>query len=282
MTITLPLLRNAICLGLLLNLLPCQVAADDNLQATGQLLVQSGVDEQIRQFPKAMAFKIGQIYELGQCDEKSFTAINQAISKTINTTTMTNIVNQDIQQQLNADELQQLAAWYNSPLGKKISALELASSSEKAYAEMKNKGELLFASQKRLALVKEIDNTLHATDWAVNVELQSTIAMLGGLAQIQHKNITANLVQFASQLDEQKALLKPQVEKSIWLWYMYTYQKLSPQELQAYLTFLQQPNTRKFNSVALKSLSHAITVVVEDFIVSIENDSKAEKQSIDK
>jgi hypothetical protein len=251
-----------------------QALSNENNAVIEQLLIQSGVNEQIQQFPNAMAFKIEQIYALGQCDENSFTTINSAIKKTINKTSMKRIVVDDTGKNLNKAELQELRDWYNSPLGKKITQLEQASSSSKAYDEIRKEGDLLLSNKKRLALVQEIDKTIHATDWAVNVELQSTIAMLGGLAQIQHKNITANLVQFASAIEEQKAMLRPQVEKSILLWYMYTYKKLSNEELNAYIEFLKRSNTQKFNSVTLKSLSHAITTVVEDFIITIESDSQ--------
>lgn len=261
-------------LAVLLNLLLSGMAlSNENNIDIDRLLVQSGVNEQIQQFPNAMAFKIEQIYTLGQCDENSLTTINNAITKTINKTSMKNIVLNDVAQQLTAAELQELGNWYNSPLGKKITQLEQASSNTKAYGKMRTDGDQLLSDKKRLALMEEIDNIIHATDWGVNVELQSTIAMLGGLAQIQHKNITANLVQFASAIDEQKALLRPQVKKSILLWYMYTYKSLTTDELTAYIEFLQKNNTQKFNTISLKSLSHAITTVVEDFIITIERDS---------
>lgn len=260
-------------LALFLNLLFINPVLSND-KSIDTLLIQSGVNEQIQQFPNAMAFKIEQIYSLGQCDENSFTTINKAINKTINKTSMKSIVIDDVGKNLTATELEELADWYNSPLGKKITQLEQASSSSAAYDAMRKDGDLLLSNKTRLAMIQEIDKTIHATDWAVNVELQSTIAMLGGLAQIQHKNITANLVQFASAIEEQKSLLRPQVEKSILLWYMYTYKSLSKEELNAYIEFLKHPNTQKFNSVSLKSLSHAITIVVEDFIVTIERDSQ--------
>ncbi len=261
-------------LAFLFNLLALTPSfANNNNAAIEQLLTQSGVNEQIQQFPNAMAYKIEQIYAQGQCDENSFITINKAIQKTINKTSMKTIVLNDVAKHLNPLELQELNNWYNSPLGKKISRLEQASSSSKAYDEIRKEGGLLLSNKKRLAMVQDIDNAIHATDWAVNVELQSTIAMLGGLAQIQHKNITANLVQFASTIEEQKSLLRPQVEKSILLWYMYTYKSLSKEELNTYIEFLKKENTQKFNSISLKSLSHAITTVVEDFIITIETDS---------
>jgi hypothetical protein len=260
---------------LLCLLIPKPAISNEKNVAIEEQLVQSGIHEQIRQFPKAMTYKIEQIYSMGQCDSQSFTIIRQAISETININTMEKIVSEDLQNHLNNTQSAELANWYNSPLGKKITEVELAASTPASYQAIKDKGELLFANKKHLATIKEIDKALHATDWAVNVELQSTIALLGGLAQIQHKDITANMMEFALQLDEQKALLRPQVEKSIQLWYLYAYKHLSNAELQEYLAFLQSKTASEFNQQALKSLSHAMTIVVEDFILNIEQKSQS-------
>jgi hypothetical protein len=247
--------------------------SNENTDVINDLIIDSGINEQIIQFPKAMEYKIKQIYTLGQCDELALNIINSSIQKTINIERMRNIVLNDLQAQLTNDEIKKLNTWHKSALGKKIHLLELNSSSNEAYDEMKSEGLFLFANKQHLDFAKKIDFELRATEWGVNVDLQTTIAMLGALAQIQQKNITPNLIQFALELDEQKKLLNPQIEKSILTWYLYTFQSLNNKELQTYLDFLKHENTKNFHQIVLKSLSHAITVVIEDFIIAIETDS---------
>jgi len=241
---------------------------------THTVLRQSGVNEQIQQFPNTMHYKIEQIYDMGKCDEQSFTVINAAIEKTLNRHMMSSIVSKELISSLSQAQLEHIEQWYNGELGKKITALELTSSEASALEQMRLNKDKLLNNRQRLTLIKKIDEALQASDWAVNIDLQSTIALLGALAQAQNKNITPNLVKFAGQMYEQKALLRPQIEKSIHAWYLFTYASLSNSELETYIAFLENNETQAFNKIALKGLAHAITINVENFIIEVEKNSK--------
>ena len=235
------------------------------------LLAQSGFTEQIYQFPNVMKSSIAQVYEKGLCDEESLNTINQAIELTIKPKYINQALLNDLKAKVSERQINKLLKWYSSPLGKKIVQLEINASKPEMYINMKQESDRLFQNGKRVKIAKKIDSISKGTDWAVNIEMQSKIAMLSALGQIQHKNITDSLVMIATQLEEQKIEVRPHVEKSIILWYLYTYQNLTDSELKAYVDFLKTRNAKTFNKEALNSLAYAITQVTERFLIIIQS-----------
>lgn len=263
---------------LLLLMVPCAQASDEEINNKLQrLLAVSGFTEQIYQFPNVMKAGIASIYEMKLCDENSFNIITASIKSTITPKYINQVLRDDLKTRISEDSIDRLLAWYDSPQGKKIAALEIASSKTETYAKMKQVSDSLFADEERVGLARKINAISNGTDWAVNIEMQSKIAMLSALAQIQHKNITPSLVQLASQLEEQKIQMRPHVEKAILLWYLYTYQSLDEDEIKGYLNFLKTDDARKFNEAALDSLAFAITGVTENFLLDINETARAEQ-----
>ncbi len=240
-----------------------------------RLLAQSNFTEQIYQFPNVMKSSIAQIHEMGLCTEDELDTINQAIKLTIKPKNINQTLHNDLKTKITESNIDSIVKWYNSPIGKKISKLELKASDPDIYADMKSMSEELFKNEERVNLAKKLDAITNATDWSVNIEIQSKITMFSALAQIQHKNITQALVQFASQLEQQKIEARPKVEHSILLWYLYAFRTLSDDEIKEYIRFMNKRNTKKFNITALDSLAFAITKVTEDFLGVIGGISKA-------
>lgn len=246
-----------------------QAAPEKNGDPLQQLLALSGFTDQIEQLPHVMQSSIARIYEMELCDETSFNIITASIKRTFSPQQLNQMVHDDLGKKIPAATMEDMLAWYRSPLGKKITALEIASSQPEAYPLMKQASDRLFADPKRVEMARQIDALAKGTDWAVNIELQAKIAMLSALAQIQHKNITPSLIQLATQLDQQKREMRPHIEKAITLWYLYTYQDLDEKEIRTYMEFLQTNTAQTFNRMALGSLSSAITVVIENFLIDI-------------
>lgn len=239
-----------------------------------ELLTRSGYSEQIYQFSNVMKQSISRIHQLGLCDQRSRDIITRSIEVAISPEFISSQLSSDLTRQVTPEEIDKLLAWYESPLGSRIANLEIASSHPETHPRMKQEAEKLFANTKRVELAKKINEISEGTRWAVNIEMQSKIAMLSALAQIQKKPIGANLVELASQLEEQKAEMAPYVEEAILLWYLYTYQDLKEEEINQYISFLATEKSRHFNRVALDSIASSITKVTEDFLVDIAKSAK--------
>ena len=244
--------------------------ADDKETKLRRLLAQSNFTEQIYQFPNVMKSSISQIHEMGHCNQEELNTISQAIELTIKPKYLNDILLKDLSDKISDKQVDKILTWYNSPLGLKVSKQELKASNPGSYAEMKSMSEKLFQNNERVELAREIDKVMNATDWAVNIEMQSKIAMFSALAQIQHKNITETLMQLASQLEQQKIETRPQVQESIALWYLFAFRDLTNDELKSYISFLRNKDTATYNKTALNSLAYAITRVTENFLVVIE------------
>jgi hypothetical protein len=145
---------------------------------------------------------------------------------------------------LTAADLFDLATFYASPLGKRVTALEIQASALQAKEEKATEGsrilaELPSSDPARLELYRRIMDDLSAVDMgeaiALNVGYAMAAGMLGAVGQpLKDEQITA-------LVHQQSANIREEIEKKIMEGNVYTYRDLSIDDLKLYSAFLASP-----------------------------------------
>lgn len=146
--------------------------------------------------------------------------------------------------QLTDPEIGQLLHWYNSDIGKRFVAAELAVSNERPNPETIDKAlSNLSDKNERTAMGSQVESLLNTTDTMIG--LQQYLAF----AAIKHNMPNATSEQTAPILAQiRKGLdqIKPSAQKAAIQGITYAYRDIPMADLKQYLAFLQHPVTAKF------------------------------------
>jgi hypothetical protein len=152
-----------------------------------ELFEKSGLAEQMSQLPAAMQASVGTLRQQGlPIDAKFEKAWADAVPVAYATDKCLTFIDQGVQKLLTAEEKKSLLAHYNSPLGRRITELEIKASRPEAQAEAQAYAQKLMAdpskNSDRLARLQEIDKATGATtlgtEVAMNVAVATSIGMV--------------------------------------------------------------------------------------------------------
>ena len=159
---------------------------------------------------------------------------------------------------LSGGDVKKVLEWLESPLGRKITNMEVAASSgdpKKMQAAMPE----LMNDEKRVALVKKLDDAVLATESSVSMSMGMQKAMLAG--------VISKSPQGMDQLDQMVESMRPQIEaqydKYIIPSMVYTYRSLSHKELERYIDFAKTGAGQRYHKAVFSAMSEAVNKASE-------------------
>lgn len=111
----------------------------------------------------------------------------------------------------------------------------------------------------RIALYQEIDKTSGATDIAVEMAMNFSLAMTVGMTSTMEGPKEVDIDMLKGEFDRQRSAITQQISSQTLAVFAYAYRDLNAEDLNAYLTFLRSPAARKFNLGAGKLIAEALT-----------------------
>jgi hypothetical protein len=174
-----------------------------------------------------------------------------------------------VAQQTTAVHLPALLDWYRAPLGRRISALE-AASSRSAGPDGADRGDQQAtlrrahaawraASPMRQALLQRMEVATQAGEAMANVTILSALAIQSGLMAAMGQALPAEGPTLRQLLEAQRADMVASYTRFVpWL-FAATYAELNDNELALYLDALESPAGQHFNSVAVRALTAAMS-----------------------
>ena len=240
--------------------------------AIDQLMQLSGITDQVGIFPEHIKAGLHQGAQQGTpLSAAQLDVLSNSVDKSIDTDVILRSIRSALSTSVGEKDIDALMGWYQSPLGKKISALEKQSSTPEASQEMMSQMQALLQNETRVAAAKRIDQALGVTDKMVELQrftgLAVYTAMMTALAPGQPLDTTlfeANMVVAEQQM---RASMEQMVAAS----YVYTYQTISDQELAEYETFISGPAAKKFNVAALDGMARGFETVVVTWSQALAN-----------
>jgi hypothetical protein len=234
-----------------------------------ELFTKSGLERQVGQIPAALALGLEQARQQGApVDAKFLQAWAEAVPNTYKAEKLLTFIDEGLQKLLTPEDERALLAHYNSPLGRRITALEIKNSDLQAKAEAEAYAQKLLADPSahadRLARYQEIDKAVGGTTMAVEMAMGMQLALQVGMISAMNGPKDFDIPAIKAALEKTRFAVAQQIASMVLTSFAYTYRDLSNKELNAYLTFLNSPAGKKFSVGISQLLSDAMTVQAQE------------------
>ena len=173
---------------------------------------------------------------------------------------------------LNKADLDIIFAFYKSPLGARMTALENARNTPDASAQIKEKaGELLQELKnkpERAEILKLLENSVRLTEFsaemAFNIARATAIGMTA--ADEQTTALPPDVIGVIdSALQKMRPALTAQIRDQVWPSMAYTYREASISELRQYVAFLTSPPGKKLYGAITPAMNKALVKAGAEF-----------------
>jgi hypothetical protein len=227
-----------------------------------ELIEKSGVEQQVRELQRGVS-NIDNLKQQGvPIDEKFEKAWAEAVPTAYQADKILAVVDQGLEKLLTKEEKSFLLDHYASPLGKRITDLEIQASKAELQDEIQANAQKLMADPNnadRIALYGEIDKACGATSIAVEMAMNVALAMSIGLASAAEGPKEVDIESIRAELEKQRPALTQQITGDVLEAFAFAYKDLKTEELNSYLDFLKSPTARKFNVGTAKLISETLT-----------------------
>lgn len=236
---------------------------EDNLD---RLFLLSGITKQVGEFPGMVKAGVMQGVQQGaSIPENEISLILESVDKTILPSVILSEVQHSLEKSLSNDDIEKLLEWYESDLGKRITAAEEKASTPESYQQMMNSAQQLLANTKRLDLAARLDELLGATDMAIEIQEFSGVAVYSAIMTAMAPDQELNLASYKSQMAAMEPQIRANIQQLVSVSFVYSYQEIDDDSLAKYEAFLNRSITKKFNDSAIKGLNRGFEKVVTDW-----------------
>lgn len=230
-----------------------------------QALAASPVDDIVARYPAMMSQGIRDgLKRSGQLPPMVANTIGNVVSNSFSAADIEQQIITDLQNQLTDGQLEAVQGWYETPVGRKISAAEIAASEPSAWQQIQARAPGLnskYKGTRKAEMFDRFDRASRATESAVD----TTIAVQLGLATAMaaFSSDSENYDQLRQRIEGQRSMLTGVVGQQVYDSYLYTYENIGAQEMDLYLGFLESPAGAAFSKVVTNSIQQAITDPIE-------------------
>lgn len=250
------LLAGLLCLGLAL-------MASARLQASelaDSVIRHSALGAVIDQYPRMMTEGISQgLSQSGQLDPMAKAAIGGIMGQAFNSTRIRQEVAADLDRGMSRDQLARVNTWYQEPLGEQVARLEAQAAMPSAWRTIEARGPELVAryeGSERARLFGAFDRASRATESAVDTAVAIQVAFATAMAAFNGAVVDTEAIR--QRVESQRTMLRGMVEQQVYAGYLYTYEKLSNDQLRDYIRFMESEAGDRFNRVVTESVQQAI------------------------
>ena len=248
------------------------VFASSAVMATGategsidSLMELSGLNKQIEAIPAGITGGIKSGLQQGaQLSKEQYTQIETAAFQAFQPEKISAAISSKLMQTLSEAETQKLLSWYRSDLGKKITQAEAQASKPAAYQAMVNQAKSLLADKERVNMALRIDKLVNASEMSLEFQKSTATAVYTSLVKAKQPEKPVDIEAFNAQLAKEEPKLLQQVKQFVVLSFVYTYKDIADADMEQYLDFLAQPETRKFNDNAIGAMQRVLSDSVKE------------------
>ena len=246
-------LTNRFCITLLVFLLSAN-AAGQTCPVT-KLMEISGINQQIEQMPEHINASLTQTDGLPEETRKQ---LSQAMTESFATDKLKKTIHDYLLANLSETDLNTTLAWLESPLGQKITRLEIENSDTEATQAMQQKLPELLNDTKRFSLMRDLDEATNASQATIAMVLNIQKAMLLGMMAAAPDDERMN----EADIDQLIASIRPQIESQYELLVIasmaYSYRSLSDAEIHQYIDFARSNAGQRYHQQVIKAMSKAM------------------------
>lgn len=166
------------------------------------------------------------------------------------------------------NQLGELRAWYDSPRGKSITAIEeAAAASTQRPEDAIREGQRVYsaATPARQALVGRISDAIRAPEAMANLAINTAVAMQQGVSRVQGQQGTMSPAELRAALGAQKPQMMQAFSSIVLASFALAYANVGDKDLDAYASFLEGPAGMKFTGQSLLAYDQALSQAGREF-----------------
>ncbi len=241
------------------------VEADPVLK-NGELLEKTGITRQVMHIPALLQQSVREFHRLEgtPVDAGAVKAWDNSVLIAFKPEKILAPLDEGIEKLLTPEEKSELLAFYNSPLGKKITEMSMVAEPE-ALAKIGALAQNPASFADRAALYKELDDATGATPAAINLETGMWGALLDGLRAGAKGPARIAIDTIAAKEKDALADSTQQASARVAATFAFCLKDLSADELKAYIKAVKTPAGRKFYRGLNDIMSDALTARSEEF-----------------
>lgn len=229
----------------------------------GETVVRSAaIDLMLAQYPVMIREGVEQgMTEAGEIRPDVLSAVGRRVANAFDAERMVGAVVQTLDKEMPAPALQAVNDWLLSPLGRKVIAAEVATTTLEGQKDMEARAAALskqFQGSRRAKQFTDYDRSMRATDSALDAALAAQHALASTLASVSGGDAAA-LQSMHDAIDENRFMLRGLVSQQVFGTYLYAYRDLSDADMDAFVAFLNTPA----GSAYTKALSQGLKLAME-------------------
>ena len=223
------------------------------------LLARSGFDAQLAEVPGMMASQLRQQGNKMPTGEEKQVA--EAMESAFALERLRATVLTEVRTRYHAGHMEQTMAFLDSPLGKRLVALEVAASTPEGLEKVAEYGRNMAEqppAEARVNLMLRIDEAASVTEASLNMFAVTLLAMISAMQEFvpEEKRMSGeDMEAFRDQLRQQTAQLFLSQTLTTFL---YAYQDVPEADLEKYITFLESPAGQWYQTTLQEALIKAI------------------------
>lgn len=223
-----------------------------------KLLVLSGVDKQVRQFPpllrmgmeqarQQLAKQAAAAHKKPPLTDAYINDLENAATRAFEPDGILQAVTKQIRRSISEEDARKMLVWFNSGTGKRINKAEEDASTPAAYRQMASMAKTLLADKPRVQFARELDELLHLTDTTMRLQENTSAAMYVAFSTANHPDQPVHVEAFRQKLEAALKPMRPKLVQVTILSSVYTYRNIDMASLNKYLAFLKTKRSLRFN-----------------------------------
>ena len=217
----------------------------------GEVLVASGLKQQLEQLPQRLAAGVRQSGTQGKkIAPATLTAIEDAVTKAFAAEGFQDQVSADLKKNFDQKRLQALLTDLSSPTAKTMIALERASPAAEDLAKFARSPAAMRPAPQRAALIQRLDAATRASDLAVETAFISMKAVATGIVGGDARKSAA----IDKTIEKQRAASTKKIRDATRLNLAFSFREASDAELEKYAAIYESENSKWFYGLVYASM----------------------------
>lgn len=246
--------------------LTISLSAQDNKEALiEELFIKSGMEKQFAQFPMLVKLGFDQAASQGDIGRKlpqsAISQIKGAIAAAFAPDGIKKVIASECMDKLSLDDLHNILAWLNSPLGKKLTHLEETASTPEKYKEIVQYAQQLQKSPpaaERIDIMRKLDTAVGSAQTNVEVAMNMQVAVAIGIASSLPREQQPTYDELVKRAEQHRGQIENAVRNQTLVSLLYTYQSVGQKELDQYISFASSPSGVNYHAATLAGLKKAL------------------------
>lgn len=172
----------------------------------------------------------------------------------------------DLREALTDAQAGALLDWYDSALGRRLTAAEVAAASPEAMEDVAQAVPELMTDAERVARAQRMARVNDITDFVVDQQRRTVLATAMLVAEIGAPAEAPDLDALADQLDAMAPMMRLQVMQQMQVSHLYTYRDFSLEEIDTYIGFLETQASRTWTAMAMAAVAHISQDIVDGML----------------